>query len=331
MNAGAQHRPQAIGNRQQERAQVSWLDSTNEHHERTEILSWDGRLDNRSDLLLLLADSLCGDTSNAALARAAYERWGTDGFVKLIGDWSLVIHDHVNRAIVLASDFAGVRPLYYHVEAVVVRWSSRLQSLVDATQISELDEQYVRGFLLFGGCPNRTPYKGIYSVPAGHAVCVSSEGTKISRFWSLPVGDEVRYRNQRRYEEELRALFREAVSVRLQTESPVLAELSGGLDSSSVVSMANHLMRSGEGRATRLSGISYVWPNSLDEPFIREMESFCGIEGVHISTHDVPVISETQPGDSMPEVFYPLRASTAAVADSLGAATVLTGTAGDLM
>ena len=331
MNAGAQHRPQAIGNRQQERAQVSWLDSTNEHHERTEILSWDGRLDNRGDLLLLLADSLRGNTSNSALARAAYERWGTDGFVKLIGDWSLVIHDHVNRTIVLASDFAGVRPLYYCVQSGQVRWSSRLQPLVDATRISELDEQYVRGFLLVGGCPNRTPYKGIYSVPPGHAVCVSSAGTRVHRFWSLPVGDVIRYRDERRYEEELRALFREAVAVRLQSESPVLAELSGGLDSSSVVSMANHLMRSGAARATRLTSVSYVWKNSLDQPFIGEMESFCGIDGHHISTHDVPLISETQPGDAMPEVVYPLRASTAAVAGTLGATTVLTGQGGDLM
>ena len=312
-------------------AQLSRLDRANELHHRIEVLYWDGRLDNRGDLLLLLADSLSGETSNAALAHAAYERWGTDGFVKLIGDWSLVIHDHVNRAIVLASDFAGVRPLYYCVQSGGVRWSSRLQLLVDATQISELDEQYVRGFLLLGGCPNRTPYKGIYSVPAGHAVCVSSEGTKIRRFWSLPIGDEIRYRNERRYEEELRALFREAVSVRLQNESPVLAELSGGLDSSSVVSMASHLMRSGAARATRLSSVGFVWKNSLDEPFIREMESFCGIDGVRISTHNVPVISEEQPGDAIPEVLYPLRASTAEVADSLGAATVLTGQGGDLM
>jgi len=312
-------------------AQLTRLDSTNEHHQRTEILSWDGRLDNRGDLLLLLADSLRGETSNAALVRAAYERWGSDGFVRLIGDWSVVIHDHVNRAIILASDFAGVRPLYYHVQPGGVCWSGRLQSLVDATQISELDEQYVRGFLLLGGCPNRTPYKGIYSVPAGHAVCVSSEGTKIHRFWSLPIGDVIRYRSQRRYEEELRALFREAVTVRLQTESPVLAELSGGLDSSSVVSMANHLIKSGAVSATRLASVSYVWKNSLDEPFIREMESFCGIEGSRISTHEVPVISETQAGDAMPEVFYPLRASTAAIAGESGATTVLTGQGGDLM
>ena len=313
------------------RAQLTQQESSNDRHERTQVLSWDGRLDNRGDLLLLLGDSLRGETSNAALVCAAYERWGTEGFVQLIGDWSLVIHDHVNRAVVLASDFAGVRPLYYCVQPGGVCWSSRLQSLVEATGISELDEQYVRGFLLFGGCPNRTPYKGIYSVPAGHAVCVSSEGTQIHRFWSLPIGDVIRYRNPRRYEEELRALFREAVSVRLQAESPVVAELSGGLDSSSVVSMTNHLMRSGAVPATRLNSVSYVWKNSLDEPFIREMESFCGIEGVHISTHDIPVISETQAGDAMPEVFYPLRSSIASVAHSLDATTVLTGQGGDLM
>ena len=295
------------------------------------VLHWDGRLDNRYDLLALLADLLRDDTSNSAIALAAYERWGTDGFVHLIGDWSVVIRDHANRATVLASDFAGVRPLYYSVQREDVFWSSRLQSVVDATGISELDEHYIGAFLLYGGCPNRTPYKGIYSVPAGHAVCVSSHGTKISRFWNLPIDDEVRYRNQHRYEEHLRALFREAVSVRLQTEAPVLAELSGGLDSSSVVSMANHLMRSSAVPAKSLTSVSYVWRNSLDEPFIREMESFCGIKGVHISTHDVPLISETHVGNAQPEILQPFRKSVALLSRRLGAKVLLTGQNGDLM
>jgi asparagine synthase (glutamine-hydrolysing) len=312
-------------------SEISWSEEQNDRIERARVLAWDGRLDNRSDLLLLLRDSLRGETSNAALALAAYERWGTDGFVRLIGDWSIVVNDHSNRTIVLASDFAGLRPLYYSVQKGRVLWSSRLQSLVDATGISELDEEYIGAFLLFGGCPNRTPYKGIYSVPSGHAVCVSSATTKILRFWTLPSGDEVRYRDERRYEEQLRELFREAVSVRLQTKAPVLAELSGGLDSSSVVSMANHLMRSGAAGATRLTGVSYVWRNSLDEPFIREMESFCGVEGTHISVEDQPVIAEKQVGNAMPEVLVPLRSSIAAIAGALGATTVLTGQGGDLM
>lgn len=309
---------------------LSVTDGRGRHDERTEVLHWDGRLDNRDDLLPRLRDSLRGDTGNAAIVRAAYERWGADGLVHLIGDWSVVIRDKVNRTV-LASDFAGVRPLYYHVQAGRVRWSSRLQSLVEATGVSELDEQYVAGFLTFGGCPNRTPYKGIYSVPPGHAVCVSSEETSVRRFWELPVGDEIRYENERRYEEQLRALFREAVAVRLQTESPVLAELSGGLDSSSVVCMASHLMRSGAVSASSLKGVSFVWRNSLDEPFIREVESHCGIEGVHISTHDVPLVAETQAGDAMPEAFQPLRTSVAATASRFGAKTILTGQNGDLM
>jgi asparagine synthase (glutamine-hydrolysing) len=200
------------------------MEGRNCQNDRTEVLHWDGRLDNRDDLLLRLRDSLQGETGDEAIARAAYERWGTGGSACLIGDWSLVIRDQVNRTTVLASDFAGVRPLYYHAQAGHIQWSSSLQTLVDATGISDLDEQYVAGFLMFGGCPNRTPYKGVYSVPPGHAVCVSSEGTNIRRFWEMPTGDTIRYRDERRYEEQLRALFREAVAVRLQSDAPVLAD-----------------------------------------------------------------------------------------------------------
>ncbi|HWC16221.1 MAG TPA: asparagine synthase-related protein, partial [Terriglobales bacterium] len=221
--------------------------------------------------------------------------------------------------------------LYYSVQQGQVFWSSRLQAVVDATGISELDEQYIGAFLLYGGCPNRTPYKGIYPVPAGHAVCVSSTDRKIRSFWALPIRDEIRYRNEHRYQEQLRSLFREAVSVRLQADGPVLAELSGGLDSSSVVSMANHLIRGGAVGATDLKTVSYVWRDSLDDAFIREMESFCGIEGVHISTHEVPLISEEQVGQAIPEILQPLRKSVASVARQLGARTILTGINGDLM
>jgi asparagine synthase (glutamine-hydrolysing) len=298
---------------------------------KSRVLHWDGRLDNRNDLIPLLADLLRDDTSNTAIALAVYDRWGIDGLVHLIGDWSVVIQDETNRATILASDFAGVRPLYYSVQKGHLFWSDRLQSVVDATGISDLDEHYMGAFLLYGGCPNRTPYKEIYSVPAGHAVHVSSAGTKITRFWSLPVRDEIRYRNYHRYEEQLRALFREAVSVRLQTEAPMLAELSGGLDSSSVVSMANHLIRTGAVPAKSLTSVSYVWQNSLDEPFIREMESFCGIKGVHISTHDAPLISETDVGNAQPEILQPLRRKVALLSRQLEAKVLLTGQNGDLM
>jgi len=251
---------------------LNWTDRENAL-ERPAVLHWDGRIDNRGDLLPHLKELLGSETGDAALALAAYQRWETSGLVHLVGDWSAVIRDPARRAIVLASDFAGVRPLYYHVQPGRVLWSGQLQSLVEAAGIGELDEQWAAGFLTHGGCPNRTPYRGIYSVPPGHAVCVTVGGTSVRRFWELPVRDEIRYRGEWRYEEQLRALFEEAVAVRLQSPSPVLAELSGGLDSSSVVCMANQLMRSGAAGVPCLASLSFLWPNSLDEPFIREVES----------------------------------------------------------
>jgi len=114
-------------------------DGRSQREERTEVLHWDGRLDNREELLLSLRDWLRGETSNAAIARASYERWGTNGLVHVIGDWSLVVRDHAHHTTILASDFAGVRPLYYYVRHGEVQWSNRLQSLVEATSISDLD------------------------------------------------------------------------------------------------------------------------------------------------------------------------------------------------
>jgi asparagine synthase (glutamine-hydrolysing) len=146
-----------------------------------ETLFWDGRLDNRGDLLLRLGTLQPAELTNAALAAATYDRWGTDGLVRLIGDWSAVIRDRRTGTVVLASDFAGVRPLYYAFEGSRVLWSSDLQALVDASDARELDEQYVAGLLTFGRCPNRTPYQGILSVPPGHAVCVSASGVSIRR------------------------------------------------------------------------------------------------------------------------------------------------------
>jgi hypothetical protein len=95
--------------------------------------------------------------------------------------------------------------------------------------------------------------------------------------------------------------------------------------------MATSLLHSGAVSAPSLTSVSYLWRDSLDEPFIREVESFCGIEGVHLSTHDVPLIAETQAGKAAPAEFQPLRTAVAGVADRLGARTLLTGQNGDLM
>ena len=295
------------------------------------VLTWDGRVDNRDDLLLRLGHSLGPDTSSAALVLAAYERWGIPGLGSIIGDWSVVIDDPRQRALVLASDFVGVRPLYYHRQRDRVLWSLRFDRIVAEARIEAIDEHYVAGFLMFGGYPHRTPYAGIHSVPPGHAVRVTGESTSVHPFWTLPTGDVVRYGDERCYDEQLRDLFRNAVAARLQTATPVAAELSGGLDSSSVVCVADSLIRNGVVSVPRLTTISYLHDGSLDAPFIRDVEAFCGFDSVHVSTDAAPVLGTEDITGPTPEGSSPLVKAAAAAARQVGATVFLTGQGGDLV
>jgi asparagine synthase (glutamine-hydrolysing) len=296
-----------------------------------EVLGWEGRLDNRDELRRRLGDAVSVDATVPALVCAAYERWGVDGLAGVIGDWSVVILDRRRHAVVLASDFAGVRPLYYHRDADSLLWSTRLEPLRAQTGISTLDEHYVAGFLLSGGYPDRTPYAEIYSVPPGRAVVVTDGSTTVQSFWSLSARESLAYADERDYDDQFRSLFREAVAVRLQRPLPVVAELSGGLDSSSVVCMANELIRSGAVAAPQLTTISYVHRESLDTPFISDVEAFCGIEGVHLSTHTFPLVADDELTGVTPERGSALVRAAATTARRLGASTFLTGQNGDLV
>jgi asparagine synthase (glutamine-hydrolysing) len=295
------------------------------------VLTWDGRIDNASDLRWRLGSSLPDGGGDAAIALAAYRRWGITGLADVIGDWSMVSYDSTRSAVILASDFMGVRPLYYQVLPGGVRWSTRLDALVPSTDLDALDERFIAGFLLCGRSPNRTPYEGVRSVPPGHAVCVTAAGATTQSFWRLPTDTVIRYADERSYDDQLRALFREAVAVRLQSEQSVVAELSGGLDSSSVVCMASHLIRTGAVATPRLTTVSYVHRASHDVPYIRAVEAHCGSAGVHLSTHDHPLASDDDVGDSLPEGWGPLHRAVATTVQRLGANLLLTGQGGDLV
>jgi len=294
-------------------------------------ITFDGRLDNREDLILVLRDKLRGNDGDPALALATYAQRGGGGFAGLIGDWSLAIWDASQEYMILASDFAGARPLYYCCSGPCIWWSTRLKPLVQWAGAYEIEEEYVAGYLQYGGCPNRTPFRGIFSVPPGHYLTASCRGLEIRSFWQMPIGNVIRYHQESDYEERLRELFRDAVRSRLRTDAPVLAELSGGLDSSSVVCMASDLTKSGGAKAPQIVTVTYERSNSVDTRFYRGVEEWCGNKSVHLSTADYAFLTETHVGDSLPAFWEELHTAVACTARQRGARVLLTGSLGDLV
>lgn len=249
------------------------------------VLEWDGRLDNRTELISQLRDSVDHSSTDIDIVMASYLRWGIDFLPHLIGDFALSLWEPSTRTLILARDAFGTRPIYYHANPHGILWSSDLASLIDVANITiEVDREYIASYLNSTPDLELTAYKAIQSVRPGSALIVRNDGIEKHEFWRPSAKREIRYQSDSEYEEHFRDLFRDAVRCRLRSDGPVWAELSGGLDSSSIVCMADRIIKSGEAETSRLETVSYVYDNSPasdERRFIGEVEAERGRAGHH--------------------------------------------------
>ena len=250
------------------------------------ILTWDGRLDNRAELIGQLGNLVIARSTDLEIASAAYEYWGEECFAMLIGDWALSIWNPHTRSLILAKDPIGTRHLYYSFDDKQVSWSTILDPLVLlAGKSFALCEEYMAGWFSMFPAAHLTPYVGIHSVPPSSSVLIRSGKHTVRKYWDFDPGKRIRYSTDAEYEEHFRTVFAEAVRRKLRSDSPILAELSGGLDSSSIVCMADTLIARDAGETPRLDTLSYYddsEPNWNESPYFTKVEEKRGRTGCHI-------------------------------------------------
>jgi len=250
-----------------------------------QMLCWDGRLDNRDDLLPLLADELRGDLTDAGIVLAAHQKWGKDFLARLIGDFALSLWDTRLQVLMLARDPFGVRPLYYFRDKNRINWYSTLSSMLALPAIDlDVNDEYVAGCLALYPELSSTPYRNLTAVEPGQVVTVKEGHLHVHRFWRPVENDALHDPKDDEYEEEFRHLFRQAVSCRLRSDRPIWSELSGGLDSSSIVFMADRI-QSDQGDTTPVKTLSFVDTPSatfFDHRFIEAVETARGQRGLHL-------------------------------------------------
>jgi asparagine synthase (glutamine-hydrolysing) len=222
------------------------------------VLTWDGRLDNR-DTIALATNSDTGSTDgDAAIVLKAYDKWGDQAFPSLIGDWSLALWDAKGDALLLASDYAGIRPLYYYSTPTYIAWSTCLATLALLSgRRDDLSERYIAGFLTMRPAADLTPYRDIFSLTPGTVMRVTRTATTVRWQHAGLQSAQIEYARFSDYVEHFADLFRKAVHCRLRSRSAVWAELSGGVDSTSVVSMASRLVSRDVDRL-QLHTVSYL-------------------------------------------------------------------------
>jgi asparagine synthase (glutamine-hydrolysing) len=302
---------------------------------RGQVMTWDGRLDNRHELVMQLWHRLHGGRTDVALALGTIESEGLEGLRSLIGDWSLVHYDSEEDSISLACDFAGNRPLFYSVDRDALQWSTSLGELTNRLgTFSELNSRFLIGLLTGTMEPEATPFTAIRSVRPGHAMTWTRQGSpRVRRLWS-PETRAVRYKDSRDYEAHLRAVFAEGIRARLRARGRVWAELSGGLDSSCVCCMGDLLIRTGQTAATGLDTVSAITnhsPESDERTFAEAVEAQLSGRHEHIVLDGLTELVDEDKAWATP--YHPGGAALAfmrCVRDS-GSRVLVTGNPGDLV
>jgi asparagine synthase (glutamine-hydrolysing) len=167
-----------------------------------------------------------------------YEEKGEECFRELRGMFAIAIWDERKRKLLLARDRVGKKPLLYYHDTSKIVFGSELKAILQVPGITrDIDLEALSDYFSFLYVPApKSIFKAIRKVLPGHYLVVSPQGLRETKYWDLSFA-EVDDLSEEKWCEKLCETLQEAVRLRLMSEVPLGAFLSGGVDSSSVVAM----------------------------------------------------------------------------------------------
>ena len=237
----ARHRPAARAHVRRTPRAVFAQTGTDDATRNGVLFAAASRLDNRAEIAA--ACGLEAGLGEAEVIRSAFEARGGAGLAQLLGVFALAHWNESARALTLARDCMGFRPLFYHTGDGFVAFASHLSDLLALPDVPrELDERMLANFLALNHREKETTfYRGVVRVPSRSVVQITPGGVERHTYWSPPVGAPPPYARDEDYIERARELFDRAVTRTLRDTPRVAIELSGGFDSSAVAATAARL------------------------------------------------------------------------------------------
>lgn len=168
-----------------------------------------------------------------------YEESGADCVQKLRGMFAIALWDSRNEKLLLARDRLGKKPLHYALSKGRLLFGSEIKEILAvAPELKEVCQEALLEFFNFGYIQDpRTAFTRIYKLPPGHLLEFSGGQIHLRQYWDLPTYGVYEPRSEQECLEELEHRLAEAVRIRLISDVPLGALLSGGVDSSTVVAL----------------------------------------------------------------------------------------------
>jgi len=198
-------------------------------------------------------------TGDTEVLLAAWASWGPRALSRFVGMFAFAVLDVRQRQVVLARDFFGIKPLYYHASPHGFAFASEIPALLDlAGQTPRAHSRRLYDYLRFGLTDHaaETMFDGIRQLPAAHVLTLDIDRPALGeprRFWDLDLDARCDL-SLTAAAERLRAMFLDSVCLHLRSDVPVGTALSGGIDSSSIVMAMRHI----EGGGLDLHSVSFL-------------------------------------------------------------------------
>jgi asparagine synthase (glutamine-hydrolysing) len=289
------------------------------------------RIDNTPELTVQLGLDGAASPGEAATILAAYRRWGKECAFHLDGDFSFALWDSSLRAVLLATDAFGARPLHYHLTPSRLMFATEAGAILLAGVPKILDETRLLDYLLADvGGSERTLFVGIQRLAGAHCLWVDSAGDRLWRYWDIDDREELAPASDLDYADRFIELLGASVRRRTPSGTAWACLLSGGLDSSTITALAARA-------SVHIKAVSAVYdknPQCDERPWINAMASHCDIDVnlVHPEALDPLALAAVEPEYPDEPVFNPqgsLHVAAAVRAREAGFVVLLDGHGGD--
>jgi len=229
------------------------------------VITADARIDNRKDLEPQLGIEDNEYVSDSYFILKAYEKWGEKCPEELLGDFAFAIWDKNNEKLFCARDHMGVKPFYYYLSEDYFSFATEIKSLLTLRRVSKnLNELKIAFHLMQVNNDKKfTFYKDIFSLASANYFEVTDGNFINCEYWRIDPDSQILFESDDEYFSTFRDIFTEAVNCRLRTAFPLGFELSGGLDSSSVVCMAKKILIAKKDCTTQIKTFSFIFDDFL--------------------------------------------------------------------
>jgi asparagine synthase (glutamine-hydrolysing) len=177
--------------------------------------------------------------SDTEVILVAYIVYGTKCLERLNGMFAFVIYDRKKRLLFAARDRFGVKPFYYYFRDGKFVFASEIKAILQVLpKTAKLNKEALSEYLTFQFClGDKTLFAEIKKLPPAHFLLLTNRRLTVKRWWDLNFSTDTHH-TEEYFRDRLRELLENSVRLRLRSDVPVGAYLSGGLDSSTVTSIA---------------------------------------------------------------------------------------------